>query len=144
MTFSHLDQVEKIENICFDDPWSRKIFEESLVEPNTINLVAQAPDGTVLGYISFTTILDEGGVNNIAVQPSCQRQGIASSLLEAFHLYGRDHGLAYLLLEVRPSNRSAMALYEKFGYIEAGRRKNYYLSPKEDAIIMRLELKPCT
>jgi len=144
MASSHLDQVVGIEKICFDDPWSRKIFEESLVEPNTTNLVALAADGTVLGYISFTAILDEGGINNIAVHPSCQRQGVASSLLEAFHLYGRNHGLACLLLEVRPSNQNAVSLYEKFGYIEVGRRKNYYLSPKEDAIIMRLELKPCT
>ena len=75
---------------------------------------------------------------------SCRGQGIASALLEAFHRYGREHGLACLLLEVRPSNRKAVALYQKFGYTEAGRRKNYYLSPKEDAIIMRLELAPCT
>lgn len=144
MTSSHLDQVEVIEKICFDDPWSRRIFEESLVEPNTTNLIAQDPAGSVLGYISFTAILDEGGVNNIAVHPACQRQGVASSLLEAFRRYGRDHGLAYLLLEVRPSNQTAIALYEKSGYMEAGRRKNYYLNPKEDAIIMRLELTPCT
>lgn len=144
MTSSHLDQVEEIETTCFDDPWSRKIFEESLVEPNTTNLVAQAADGVILGYISFTAILDEGGINNIAVRPSCRGQGIASALLEAFHRYGREHGLACLLLEVRPSNRKAVALYQKFGYTEAGRRKNYYLSPKEDAIIMRLELAPCT
>ena len=144
MTFSHLYQVEEIEKLCFDDPWSRRLFEESLMEPNTVNLAALAPDGAVLGYISFTSILDEGDVNNIAVHPSCRRQGIASALLEAFHRYGREHGLACLLLEVRPSNRRAISLYEKHGYREVGRRKNYYLSPKEDAIIMRLELIPCT
>ena len=144
MTSPYIDQVEEIEKACFPDPWSRKIIEETLAEPNTTNLVAQAPDGAVLGYISFTAILDEGGINNIAVRPSCRMQGIASSLLDAFHRYARDHNLAYLLLEVRPSNRSAAALYEKFGYQEVGRRKNYYLNPKEDAVIMRLELTPCT
>ena len=140
MTAAHLTQVEAIERESFPDPWSGKLFEDSLAEPNTTDLVAQAPDGSVLGYISFTCILDEGGVNNIAVRSGCRRQGIASSLLEAFRRYGQAHGLSYLLLEVRPSNRSAVMLYEKSGYREAGRRKNYYLHPKEDALIMRLEL----
>ena len=141
MTPSHLDQVAELEKICFpEDPWSRKLFEESLEDPNTTDLVAQSTEGTVLGYISFTAILDEGDVNNIAVCPDCRRLGIASSLLEAFHQYGREHGLTCLFLEVRPSNRNAVRLYQKFGYVEVGRRKNYYLSPKEDAIIMRLEL----
>ena len=140
MTSSHLDQVVEIENICFDDPWSRRLFEDALVESNTTNLAAIGPDGSVLGYISFTAILDEGGINNLAVRPDCRGQGIASSLLEAFRQYGHEHGLAYLLLEVRPSNHRALSLYEKFGYRKVGRRKGYYLSPKEDAIIMRLEL----
>lgn len=140
MTSSHLDQVEEIEQICFADPWSRQIIEETLADTNTTNLVAQAPDGAVLGYISFTAILDEGDVNDIAVRPDCRRRGVASSLLRACHQHGQEHGLARLFLEVRPSNRNAVTLYEKFGYIKTGLRKNYYLSPKEDAIIMRLEL----
>ena len=144
LTAAHLDQVEEIEKICFDDPWSRKIFEESLNAESTSALAAQAEDGTISGYIFFTAILDEGSVDNIAVLPSARRQGVASSLLEAFHSYGRTHGLANLFLEVRPSNERAAALYRKMGYKEIGRRKNYYLDPKEDAIIMKLELTPCT
>ena len=144
LTAVHLDQVEEIEKICFDDPWSRKIFEESLAAENTAALAAQAEDGTISGYIFFTAILDEGGVDNIAVLPSARRQGVASALLEEFHSYGRAHGLTNLFLEVRPSNAGAAALYRKMGYKEVGRRKNYYLDPKEDAIIMKLELTPCT
>ena len=144
LTSAHLDQVEKIENICFADPWSRRIFEESLAAETATALAAQTEDGAVLGYIFFTAILDEGGVDNIAVLPSARRQGVASALLEAFHSYSRTHGLANLFLEVRPSNEGAAALYRKMGYQEAGRRKNYYLDPKEDAIIMKLELTPCT
>lgn len=135
----HLDQVEEIEKACFDDPWSRRILEESLSAKDTTALAALTEDGVVLGYIFFTAILDEGGVDNIAVLPAARRQGIASALLEAFHGYGRAHGLTALFLEVRPSNEGAAALYRKLGYKEAGRRKNYYLNPKEDAIIMKLE-----
>ena len=144
LTPALLDQVEEIEKICFDDPWSRKILEESLAAENTAALAALAEDGAVSGYIFFTAILDEGGVDNIAVLPAARRQGVASALLEAFHSYGRTHGLTNLFLEVRPSNAGAAALYRKMGYKEVGRRKNYYLDPKEDAIIMKLELAPCT
>lgn len=144
MDASHLDAVGEIEKACFEDPWSRKIFEDSLAAENTSALAAQADNGAVAGYIFFTSVLDEGGVDNLAVLPSVRRQGIASALLEAFHRYGRTHGLANLFLEVRPSNRGAIALYRKMGYKEVGRRKNYYLDPKEDAIIMKLELTACT
>lgn len=137
---AHLDQVEKIEKACFADPWSRTVFEDVLSLDNAVFLSAQAENGTISGYIICTTVLDEGNVDNIAVCPDCRRQGVASSLLAAFHQYGREHGLTSLFLEVRPSNRNAIRLYERFGYSEVGRRKNYYLSPKEDAIIMRLEL----
>lgn len=145
MTAAHLDAVAALEKICFpEDPWSRRLFEEALDRGNTTPLLALGEDGSVLGYLLFTAVLDEGGVDNIAVAPAARRQGIASALLEAFHRYGREHGLASLFLEVRPSNTGAAALYEKLGYREVGRRKNYYLSPKEDAIMMKLELTTCT
>lgn len=145
MTAAHLDAVAALEKICFpEDPWSRRLFEEALKNENTSSLLALAEDRSILGYLLFTAVLDEGGVDNIAVAPAARRQGIASALLEAFHRYGREHGLASLFLEVRPSNTGAAALYEKLGYREVGRRKNYYLSPKEDAIMMKLELTTCT
>lgn len=145
MTAAHLDAVADLEKICFpEDPWSRRIFEETLSNENTTSLLALAEDGTVWGYLFFSAVLDEGDVDNIAVAPEARRQGVASALLEEFHRYGREHGLAGLFLEVRPSNTGAAALYEKLGYREVGRRKNYYLDPKEDAIMMKLELMPCT
>ena len=144
MTAAHLDQVEALENICFPrDPWSRRIFEDSLANENTSALIAQAPDGSLLGYLFFTVVLDEGGVDNIATAPGARRQGVGRALMEAFHRRAAAMGAAYLLLEVRPSNTGAAALYEKLGYQIVGRRKNYYEHPKEDAIIMRLESAQC-
>ena len=144
MTIAHLDQVAELEKICFPgDPWSRRLIEEALACENTVSLLALAEDGGVLGYLFFTTVLDEGSVDNIAVRPEARRQGIASALLDTFHRYGREHGLVSLFLEVRASNQNAFSLYDKLGYREVGRRKNYYLAPKEDAIIMKLELSTC-
>ena len=144
MTIAHLDQVAELEKICFPgDPWSRRLIEEALACENTVSLLALAEDGGVLGYLFFTTVLDEGSVDNIAVRPEARRQGMASARLDAFRRYGQEHGLDSLFLDVRPPNREALALYEKLGYREVGRRKNYYLVPKEDAMIMKLELTSC-
>lgn len=143
MVREHLDRVAALEERCFpEDPWSRRLFEEALESGNTVALAARAEDGAVLGYLVGTVILDEGNVDNIAVAPEVRRQGMARALLEVFHNSGR--GLACVTLEVRPSNDEAVSLYRKMGYAEAGRRKNYYLKPREDAIIMRLELPSCT
>lgn len=141
MVREHLDRVAALEERCFpEDPWSRRLFEEALESGNTVALAARAEDGAVLGYLVGTVILEEGNVDNIAVAPEVRRQGVARALLEAFH----SAGPACVTLEVRPSNRGAVALYRKLGYAEVGRRRNYYLRPREDAIIMRLELPSCT
>lgn len=142
MLRAHLEQVEAIERACFTDPWSGRLLREMLEAENTVSLAALTPDGTVLGYISFSFVLDEGGVNNLAVRPDCRRQGVASALLRQAERLAREKGLAFLILEVRPSNLEAVALYGKHGYAQAGRRKNYYLHPREDAIYMKLELLP--
>ena len=141
----HLDQVTALEKICVpEDPWSRRVFEDSLANESSAALLARTQEGELLGYIFFTVVLDEGSVDNIAVAPAARRQGIAEALMNACHQLARQRGAAFLLLEVRPSNRSAAALYEKLGYREIGRRKDYYDAPKEDAIVMRLELTTCT
>ena len=106
---------------------------------NARTIAAVDGDGTVLGYASLQTVLDEGYINNLAVLPAYRRLGIASALLEDFRRFGEAKGLAFLTLEVRASNAPAIALYAKHGYTQAGRRKNYYSHPKEDAILMTLE-----
>ena len=83
MTPAHLDQVAALEEICFpEDPWSRRLLAEALENENTTSLLALSEDERVLGYLFFTTVLDEGGVDNIAVHPEARRQGIASALLD--------------------------------------------------------------
>ena len=72
----------------------------------------------------------------MAVDPSRRRQGVAAQLLRVFDDFARANHLAFLTLEVRPSNQAAIALYQGFGFIEAGRRRNYYDLPKEDALIL--------
>lgn len=139
MTRIHTGQIADIERLCFPDPWSRQLLEELVDHAGAVSLAAVGEDGTVLGYASAQTVLDEGYINNVAVRPDCRRMGIATALLEALRRQGAEKGLSFLTLEVRESNRGARALYAGLGFAEAGQRRGYYLHPKEDAIIMTLE-----
>ena len=143
MTETHLDQVEALEQVIFSsEAWSRRLLEEMCAASGTIALVAAAPDGTVLGYVCAQAVLDEGNLDNMAVRPQSRRQGVGSALLEAMSRLAQKKGLRFLTLEVRASNAGAQALYIKHGYQPVGRRKHYYSSPKEDAILMTLEFTP--
>ena len=86
-------------------------------------------------------VLDEGYISNVAVSAGYRRQSVGDRLIDALVARGRDLRLSFLTLEVRRSNDPATALYAKHGFVPVGVRKNYYVKPKEDAILMTLYLK---
>lgn len=135
MTMEHIAQIAALERACFSHPWSEALLENELWNDSAVILVAEGEDGTVLGYAGLQTVLDEGYINNVAVHEHYRRQGIAGELIAAFVRFGQAK-LAFLTLEVRASNAPAIALYAKHGFVEAGRRKNYYEDPQEDAVLM--------
>ena len=139
MTTDHLDQVADLERMCFADPWSRRMLEEHLENQCAATIVAESSSGEVLGYAGVLVVLDEGFITNVAVRPTYRRQGIARELLAVFNRFAEGKQLAFLTLEVRVSNTPAIALYQSMGFEEAGRRKNFYEHPREDAIIMTKE-----
>ena len=136
MTADHLDAVAALERICFSDPWSRNLLAAELDNDLSAFLVALDGEGEVAGYAGLQVVLDEGTVTNIAVRPDCRRRGVASQLLQVLLNFAQGNRLAFLTLEVRASNYDAIALYGSRGFRSAGRRKNYYEHPREDAIIM--------
>lgn len=137
MTVDHLEELEKLERICFSRPWSRKMLAEELENQCAAFLVAEdSVSGRVLGYAGLMVVADEGYITNVAVFPEYRRQGIAAQILQVFVQFAAANHLAFLTLEVRPSNAAAIALYQGFGFEEVGRRKNYYDLPKEDALIL--------
>ena len=137
MTADHLEELEKLERICFSRPWSRKMLAEELENQCAAFLVAEdSVSGRVLGYAGLMVVADEGYIKNVAVFPEYRRQGIAAQILQVFVQFAEANRLAFLTLEVRPSNAAAIALYQGFGFEEVGRRKNYYDLPKEDALIL--------
>lgn len=139
MTADHLDEVAELERICFSTPWSRNMLAEELDNALSAFLVALDDSGKVVGYAGLQVVLDEGYITNVAVRPECRRQGVAGKLLQVFLDFAQGNHLAFLTLEVRASNYDAIALYGSRGFRSAGRRKNYYEHPKEDAIIMTKE-----
>ena len=113
------DHLEELENQC----------AAFLVAEDSVS-------GRVLGYAGLIVVADEGYITNVAVFPEYRRQGIAAQILQVFLQFAAANHLAFLTLEVRPSNAAAIALYQGFGFEEVGRRKNYYDLPKEDALIL--------
>ena len=135
MDRSHIEEIAALEKECFSTPWTEAMLEEELFNPQASFIVAEDDEGNILGYAGLHVVLDEGYSDNIAVQPDARRHGVASALLDVYCRFGAVN-LAFLTLEVRPSNTAAIALYESFGFRQAGRRKNYYDLPKEDALIL--------
>jgi len=140
MDRGHIKEIAQIERECFSMPWSEAALEEELYNPQASFIVAQRADGAVLGYAGLHVVLDEGYIDNVAVREDYRGQGIADDLVDVFVRFGQAN-LAFLTLEVRPSNDPAIQLYMKHGFAQVGRRKNYYEHPREDAIIMTLEFK---
>ena len=137
MNADHLDEIAALERVCFSRPWSRNMLAEELENQCAAFLTAlDAVTGKVVGYAGLLVAADEGYITNVAVDPACRRQGVANQLLQVFDSFARGNHLAFLTLEVRPSNAAAIALYEGFGFREVGRRRNYYDLPKEDALIL--------
>lgn len=137
MAVEHLDRLEQLERMCFSRPWSKKMLAEELDNQCAAFLVAVEPETEkAVGYAGLLVVADEGYITNVAVDPSCRRQGVAAQLLQVFDNFAKGNHLAFLTLEVRPSNAAAIALYEGFGFREVGRRRNYYDLPKEDALIL--------
>ena len=138
MNSSHVDQIAQLEKLCFSDPWSVNSIASELDNKLAFWLVATDED-RVAGYIGSQTVMDETDMMNVAVHPDYRRQGIAEALIVSLLENLKEQGSHSLTLEVRASNVPAIALYDKLGFAEVGRRKNYYRNPKEDALILRKE-----
>ncbi len=136
MTAEHISAIAELEKTCFSDPWSESSIAYELTNPLSLWLVAEE-DGIVAGYIGSQSVLPESDVMNVAVNPAFRRRGIAEALVSALCRELKQAGNETLTLEVRASNGPAIALYEKLGFAQIGRRPNYYRNPKEDALILR-------
>jgi len=129
-----------IERRCFTDPWSEASFREALGATWTFGLVAESPR-VVAGYLIARELAGSGEILNVAVTPDARRHGIGRALLEEGLRMLRQHAVGEVFLEVRESNLGAQALYVTAGFRPVGQRSAYYRNPKEDALVLRLDLE---
>lgn len=139
MTEADLDAVLKIEYAAFSHPWTRGIFLDGL---KSYEIWLMFEGNQQVGHGVVQVIIDEAHLLNITVKPESQGRGLGLRLLEhlmsrAYQLYARE-----CFLELRDSNRAAYRLYERFGFNEIGRRRDYYpvAGGREDALVMACTL----
>jgi len=121
--------------------WSAQDYEWLARVADGIVLVAVEEGGGIAGFIAARSMGPEAEMLNLAVDPDLRRQGTGRNLVEALHNRLRAAGAERVYLEVRPSNLAAQHLYHSVGYVECGRRRGYYASNGEDALVLEIRLR---
>ena len=132
-----VDAVARLEAEAFSTPWSAQTFRSLAERSGPVLLVAESPELPVTGYAVLWSFGDQAELANIAVAPGCRGRGVGSALLDAVLAAARERGAREVFLEVRESNQTARAMYERRGFQQIGRRPGYYQRPREDAWVMR-------
>ena len=141
MTAGDLDTVVAIEESIYAHPWTRGNFSDSLTAGYHCWIVECGRD--IAGYTVVAVAAEEAHLLNLSIAGPLQRRGLGRELLSFVQKLARDYAARNILLEVRPSNVAALALYAAAGFAEAGVRKGYYPDgeTREDAIVLVLPLK---
>lgn len=134
LTEAHLADVAELERLCFAEPWSVNALTY-LLSSAALGVVCVL-EGKAIAYGGMTLAPFEGQVTNIAVHPAHRRRGYGAAIVGELIRRAREASCEQISLEVRASNRGAIALYEGLGFETVGRRKNFYRSPVEDALVM--------
>ena len=153
-TEAHLTQVMEIEREAISPPWSEGaltneigrsdgLFDVALEDDDGSSAGGAPENSKVAGFCIVRRMSDEAELYQIAVREDRRRAGIADRLLTRAIEDCRERGAVSVYLEVRRSNDAAIRLYKKHGFKSEGRRKNYYSSPVEDAVIMTLDMRKC-
>jgi ribosomal-protein-alanine N-acetyltransferase len=142
MQVSDLDDVLTIEDDVYPHPWTRGNFLDSLASGYETWTLRDS-SGALIGYFLVMLAVDEAHLLNVSVHADLQGQGIGKKLLDKIVAVAREHRMTSILLEVRPSNKRAMEVYQRYGFARIGLRKGYYPAAnntREDAIVMRLPI----
>jgi ribosomal-protein-alanine N-acetyltransferase len=140
MQMDDLESIMAIEPQIYPYPWTRGNFSDSLSSGYS-SWVLMLND-QIIGYSLMMLVLDEAHLLNLSVAKPYQKQGLGRTLLEHMVSIARKNQMANMFLEVRPSNISAIALYENMGFNEMAVRRGYYpaANGREDAVLMGLAL----
>ena len=131
----YLDKIALLEQQNFSAPWTKDMLRRAFADREKVFFAAVC-DGELAGYIGAQLIVDELDIFNVCVDEAFRRRGIGELLVRALKNAAAGFDEYRITLEVRAGNTPAISLYEKQGFVQVGRRKNYYQNPREDAILM--------
>ena len=137
----HLPMVAGLERLCFSHPMSETNLR--MILPGGIGhgfVIVDDERSVAAAYGGIITAADEGQILNIATHPDYRRRGYGRLIMNEIIEYSRKNEIAFITLEVRESNIPAIALYESLGFYSVGRLKGYYSTPKEDGLLLRIDL----
>jgi ribosomal-protein-alanine N-acetyltransferase len=141
MRIEDVPDVAALESRVFHDAWSVESFlAEVERRPEIGHPFVVHEDGRLVAYGVVWFIVDELHIGNLAVDPDYQGRGIGRRLMNYILDEGRRRSMTSAMLEVRPSNVRARALYESFGFYQINVRRNYYQDDREDALVLALRL----
>ena len=130
--------AQALHALAFPIPWSEASFQREMALPYSRFVgIRQVVNDELLACVCFWLVADEVHLLNIVTRPDARRQGLGALLVQEVLRVGRTSGCTSVSLEVRPSNRAALLLYERFGFVEVGRRKRYYKDNQEDALVLQ-------
>ena len=130
-----LDEVIAMESLFFGAHPDLTAYKKACLRTGNIYMVAEI-NGCIIAYCTIITSYETADLCNIAVKEEYRRCHIAEKLLEKCVITCKARGVTRILLEARESNTPALNFYKKMGFMEIGKRKNYYKEPCEDAVIM--------
>jgi ribosomal-protein-alanine N-acetyltransferase len=142
MSLEDIPDVVKIDRQSFPLPWSERTYRLELTgNPSAHFFVAELNSkgiAKLVGYLGYWLIVDEAHISTIAVAPNLRRRGIGSQLLKVALRSAAMHGADRVSLEVRESNKGAIAMYARLGFERHSRKPKYYRDNGEDALVMIL------
>ena len=142
MTADDIDEAARVDSENLS-PWAVSHFQNQLQQKHSWQFAARAAQNReLIGFICGQNLADESEIHKIAVTKDFRRQHVGHRLLAHALSFLAESGCRSCFLELRASNKPAQELYSSFDFRPCGLRKKYYNSPREDAIIMRLQQPP--
>ncbi len=145
---AHIADLIRIGEVTNLSPWTAQHYLDEIKNPHSIMLRLEDDRNSTVGFVVGRQVIGgdiemqiDAEIYNIAVEPEYQGRGHGKQLLEALIRSCREVNIVNIWLEVRESNIRAIEFYEKNGFFQVQTRKNFYNSPREHALLMRLTLK---
>lgn len=132
-------QAAELEKLCFASPWELEEYEKARSRDDFSCLCAYVED-VFAGFLMAFHVLDECHLLDIATAEKFRRRGVGTALIDELVKHAKQREGRFVYLEVREHNPSARALYEKLGFVEVGKRKDYYKYPADDAVLYTLSV----